>query len=257
MESTLSDNDAAGDLAANETPRRKAHLHAIELEEMLGKRKINSHRLATQVERMRLRGLDFTKGVFCRALRAANCPVFKNDGDNEVVVTQAHAAKWISKVLYEKLRQPGQSGVLLDDFAQYMNPAIAQHGFALFDGNWDGCLTEQELYTSLTSMSRERRALRTALNDAESAIEKLDTAVTGFVCVILFISYFLVFNVDPNKVRRAFCGFMADSIGYADCVVTVAGERVRHWQLRQDAVGEYHFPIRHAPFRHWRPRRYR
>jgi hypothetical protein len=62
-----------------------------------------------------------------------------------------------------------------------------------------GDLSEQEFFTTLLSVFRERRTLKTALTDAESAINKLDTAVTGFLCFVLVIGYLTLF-INPEKV---------------------------------------------------------
>lgn len=57
----------------------------------------------------------------------------------------------------------------------------------------------------------ERRALRTALNDAESAINRLGHAATGVLYFVLFIAGFLIFNVDPGQVLLTTSSFLLAS----------------------------------------------
>lgn len=42
-----------------------------------------------------------------------------------------------------------------------------------------GSLSPKEFHTTLLQLVKERKALATSLNDAETAIERLDSAVTG------------------------------------------------------------------------------
>lgn len=115
-------------------------------------------------------------------------------------LTPAQSTRMLASYIFERLHQPGSDEVTVDDFIQRMDSDIAVQAFGLFDGNWDGALSENEIYTSLLKISRDRKALKSALNDAETAIDKLDSAVTGFCLLVLFVAYFIIFGTDPNKV---------------------------------------------------------
>jgi hypothetical protein len=115
-------------------------------------------------------------------------------------LTPAQCTRMLASYIFERLHQPGSDEVTVDDFAQRMDAEISVQAFALFDGNWDGALAENEIYTTLLKIARDRKALKSALNDAETAIDKLDSAVTGFCMLVLFVSYFIIFGTDPNKV---------------------------------------------------------
>lgn len=206
---------------------------AMSEQELCDRRPFSNHKLAVFVEYVRESDFSFGKGVFRRFLLADQpegvlvktgrdgVPDFdetKEAGERIDEMTSSQQARCLSKILYtqmlglasgEKRNNAGnEESVYLEDFMKILSPVMAAHGFALFDGNWDGSLSENEFYTTLMAISRERKALRTALNDAESAIAKLDDAIAGVIIIVLVVAYFMIFRVDPNKVLLTVSSFL-------------------------------------------------
>ena len=96
-----------------------------------------------------------------------------------------------------------------------------------------GSLTEKEIYTTLLSIARERNALKTALNDAETAIGRLGAAITGVMWFLLIIAYFIIYGSEPGKVFIQFFHTIFAYLfsGSNDCFIIPFGYCFRHWQL--------------------------
>ena len=192
----------------------------IKEEEFVGKKKISTHQLAVCVEYIKNTPLAYDEDIYKQAifsLHSKEGALRPDEVENnslthneyELKISNSKASKLLARYVYLRLRQEEQSrDIDRNDFARFLHPALLEDAFSLFDGNWDGSITEQELFSTLLSISRERKALKSALNDAEYAIDRLDVAVTALVWLVLFVSYFIIFGVDTQKVLLTLSSFL-------------------------------------------------
>lgn len=190
--------------------------------ELLDKRPFSTHRFAAYVEFIKNFEFSFKSGVFKYILLHKKSKEIREKADLTGVdefsdeyclgcISHAQASALLANLVFNTLKSTDRESVNYENFSQYLGDDLAHDAFEIFDGNWNGELTEKEIHSTLLSISRERKALMSALNDAEIAVSKLDSALTGVTAFICFILYFIVFGVDAEKVLLTLSSFLLAS----------------------------------------------
>ncbi|KAI3649862.1 hypothetical protein MP228_005494 [Amoeboaphelidium protococcarum] len=195
-------------------------------EQLLDKTPFTNIKLAAYVEFIKRNELNLKEGIFKKIILKEYTDSGRHildefiDGQPTSTVnyervlenlTNGQCTRLVAKMLYGRLLPEKAHVVILADFYRMLNPEVAQNAFQQFDGNWNNELTERDFISTLHKICRERTALRSALNDAETAISKLDNAITGFLMLVLLIVYFIIFGSNPQTVLTTVSSFLLAS----------------------------------------------
>jgi small-conductance mechanosensitive channel len=188
----------------------------VQESELLDREPISNHKLAVFVEFIKSTELLYTKGLYKRCImRMHEKEQFKEDlptityehGEEHLDMSNAKASRLLAHAIWLRLNPKGDT-VSAENFVQFMNPEMAAVGFSLFVGNWNGVIKETDIFTTLLSIARERRALKTALYDGESSVDRLDSAISGTCAMILFVFYFIIFGYNAQQVLTTLSSFL-------------------------------------------------
>lgn len=167
----------------------------------------------------------------------------------------------LARVFYRTFVQPGRDTITLEDILPaFPNQEEAEACFAVFDKDFNGDISMEELEMVCSEIHLEKKAIAASLKDLDSVIKKLDK-VFMFIIIVIVIIVFI--SIISNSAAAALTSTGTVILGLSWLLQATAQEflqvcsptiEVCSTKVENLTRTVHPLRLRQTPLRRWRPR---
>ncbi|KAJ4406047.1 hypothetical protein N0V85_004578 [Neurospora sp. IMI 360204] len=167
-------NSVGGDSSGMRTPMKYMKTNARQAWSKVGNA---AHRFAGDITGRRILKGNHPRKVVMELLRSTN------------------SSYTLARVFYRTFVQPGRDTIALEDILPaFPNQEEAEACFAVFDKDFNGDISMEELEMVCSEIHLEKKAIAASLKDLDSVIKKLDKVFMFIIIVIVIIVFISVIS---------------------------------------------------------------